>query len=104
MQSTRRRRFRVMAAGSAAIMATTLLVLFPGTANATSPDIVVSQVYGGGGNAGAQYANDFIELYNRGTSTVSVAGWSVQYASSTGSSWSKTNLTGSIAPGKYYLV
>ena len=36
-------------------------------ASAASPDIVISQVYGGGGNAGAQYKNDFIELYNRGT-------------------------------------
>ena len=34
---------------------------------AASPDIVISQVYGGGGNAGATYTNDFIELYNRGS-------------------------------------
>jgi hypothetical protein len=44
---------------------------------AVSPDIVVSQVYGGGGNSGGVYTNDYIELFNRGTSTVSVAGWSV---------------------------
>jgi hypothetical protein len=36
--------------------------------------------------------------------TVSLEGWSVQYASNTGSSWSKTNLSGSIAPGGYYLI
>jgi predicted extracellular nuclease len=86
------------------ITATILLVLLPGTADAASPDVVVSQVYGGGGNSGAQYANDFIEVYNRGTTTVTITGWSVQYASTTGSAWSKTNLTGSIAPGKYFLV
>src|ERR1019366_7627129 len=51
-----------------------------------SADIVISQVYGGGGNSSAQYQNDFIELFNRGTSAVSITGWSVQYASATGSS------------------
>ena len=30
--------------------------------------IVISQVYGGGGNTGATYRNDFIELFNRGHS------------------------------------
>jgi uncharacterized protein len=105
MQSaTTHRLLRAVAAGSAVGMATALFVLFPGTANAVSPNVVVSQVYGGGGNSGAQYANDFIELYNRGTTTVTITGWSVQYASTTGSAWSKTNLTASIAPGKYFLV
>jgi len=33
---------------------------------AVSPNIVVSQVYGGGGNTGATYTHDFIELFNRG--------------------------------------
>ena len=46
--------------------------------------IVISQVYGGGGNAGATLRNDFIELFNRGNTTVSLAGWSVQYAAATG--------------------
>ncbi|MEQ1528099.1 MAG: ExeM/NucH family extracellular endonuclease, partial [Methylococcales bacterium] len=70
-----------------------------------SPNIVISQVYGGGGNTGATYKNDFIELFNRGNSPVSLNGLSVQYASSTGSSWQVTNLTNLILqPGQYYLV
>jgi predicted extracellular nuclease len=75
-----------------------------GPAYAVSPDIVISQVYGGGGNTGAPYTNDFVELYNRGTSPVSVSGWTVQYASASGSTWSKTALSGTISPGRYYLV
>ena len=71
---------------------------------AVSTTIVVSQVYGGGGNNGSTYKNDFIELHNISNSTVSVASWSVQYASSTGNSWQVTNLTGSIPAGGYYLV
>ena len=67
--------------------------------------VVISQVYGGGGNTGAPYKNDYIELHNTGSSTVDVTGWSVQYASSGGNSWTnKTLLTGAIAPGGYYLV
>jgi predicted extracellular nuclease len=85
------------------LIATGALVA-PGTAQAVSADVVVSQVYGGGGNTGAPYANDFIELYNRGTASVSVTGWSVQYASAAGSTWSKTSLSGSVAPGHHYLV
>jgi predicted extracellular nuclease len=74
-------------------------------ASAASPDIVISQVYGGGGNAGATLKNDFIELYNRGTAPVAVTGWSVQYASSGGTTWTnRTPLTGTIKPGRYYLV
>src|SRR5687767_13623769 len=66
--------------------------------------IVISQIYGGGGNSGANYRNDFIELFNRGTNAVSVDGWSVQYASGGGSTWQVTPLSGTIAPGRYYLV
>ncbi len=69
-----------------------------------SATLVISQIYGGGGNSGAKYKNDFIEIFNRGATAVSVAGWSVQYASATGSSWSVTALSGTIQPGHYYLV
>ena len=78
---------------------------------AASSDIVISQVYGGGGNSGATYTHDFIELFNRGTAPVSLAGWSVQYASGTGTGSfgaSSTQLTElpsiSLAPGQYLLI
>src|SRR5438034_2527513 len=32
------------------------------------------------------------------------AGWSVQYASATGTTWQVTNLAGAIPPGGYYLI
>src|SRR5262245_2285917 len=88
------------------VLLTTLLaaLVLAAPASAASPDIVISQVYGGGGNAGAQFRNDFIELYNRGTEPVPVAGWSVQYAASGGTTWQRTPLTGTIRPGRYYLV
>jgi predicted extracellular nuclease len=89
---------------TAAVVVGGLLAPSASTAYAMSADVVISQLYGGSGNSGAQYTNDFIELYNRGTSTISLSGWTVQYASATGSAWSKTLLAGSIAPGHYFLV
>ena len=72
--------------------------------SATRPSIVISQIYGGGGNSGATFKNEFIELFNPGGSAVSVAGRSIQYASAAGTSWQVTNLSGTIQPGVYYLV
>src|SRR6478672_7848972 len=69
---------------------------------AASPDLVISQVYGGGGNSGATLKNDFIEIFNRGSAAVSLNGKSVQYASSTGSFTSVTSLGSStLQPGQY---
>ena len=87
-----------------ALAAFVAVLLGASSAHAVSPDVVVSQVYGGGGNSGATLTNDYIELYNRGPATIDVTGWSVQYASSAGSSWQVTPLTGSIAPDGRYLV
>src|SRR6266498_1973396 len=89
-----------------------LLLLLPTSptqqAQAVLPDIVISQVYGGGGNSGAPFRNDFVELFNRGTTTVSLAGWSMQYASATGTGNFGGNpialLSGSLATGQYYLI
>ena len=47
-------------------------------------EVVISQVYGGGGNSGATLTNDFIELFNRGTSAIDLTGWSVQFVSRDG--------------------
>lgn len=69
-----------------------------------SQNVVISEVYGGGGNSGSVFRNDFIELYNPTGAAVSLAGWSVQYASATGSTWQVTNLSGSIAAKGFYLV
>ncbi len=66
--------------------------------------VVISQVYGGGGNNGAPLTNDFIELHNQSTAAIPVEGWSVQYASATGNSYQVTRLTGSLPAGGYYLV
>ncbi len=78
------------------------------TTPTVSTTIVISQIYGGGGNSGATLKNDFIELFNTSGATVDVTNWSVQYASATGTNWQITNIcptgTCTIAPGHYFLV
>ncbi len=70
----------------------------------TGTNLVISQIYGGGGNASASYRNDFVEIFNSSPSAINVSTWSVQYASSSGTSWQVVNLTGTIQPYRYYLV
>ena len=67
--------------------------------------ITISQLYGGGGNSGATYTNDYVELYNPTADSITITGWSLQYASAAGTSWTnKQPLGGVIGPGEYYLV
>ncbi len=91
-------------------MVVTLVPLSQAVA-AVSTSIVISQVYGGGGNTGAPYTHDYIEIFNSGSTTVSLAGLSLQYASATGTgnfganTFQLTEFTGgSVAPGQYFLV
>ncbi len=72
-------------------------------------NIVINEVYGGGGNSGAVYTNDFVELYNPNNYEVSLEGYAVQYTSSTGTF---NNVAGSfvltsshkISPNSYFLI
>jgi predicted extracellular nuclease len=72
-----------------------------------SADALVAEVYGGGGNTGATYTNDFIELANAGSAPLDLSGYSVQYLSGSPTStskWQATALTGSLGGGGRYLV
>ncbi|HET9739219.1 MAG TPA: lamin tail domain-containing protein, partial [Solirubrobacteraceae bacterium] len=79
-------------------------------ASAGTQDLVVSQVYGGGGNANASHTHDFIEIFNRGAAPIVLDGMSLQYASAAGTgnlganSGQLTELAGTIQPGRYFLV
>lgn len=76
-------------------------------ATVMNAQIVISEVYGGGGNSGATLTNDFVELVNKGTSAVTLNGAYLQYASATGS-FSATNILAlpsiTLQPGQYYLI
>jgi uncharacterized protein len=98
------------ALAAAALLAGTVGPAGATPALAVSNGVVISQVYGGGGNTGAPFQNDYVELFNRGSASVSLAGWSLQYASATGTGTlgagasQLTPLAGTLAPGRYLLV
>ena len=69
-----------------------------------SGSIVVGEVFAAGGNSGAAYANDYVELFNRGAGAVAIDGWTLQYASASSTTWQATALSGTIPSGGRYLV
>ncbi|MFN5248255.1 MAG: lamin tail domain-containing protein, partial [Bacteroidota bacterium] len=86
-----------------------LILLFSCT-YVQSQSVVISQVYGGGGNSSATYNQDFVEIFNATSATVDISAWSIQYASSTGPSgsgnWAVAAIPANttLAAGKYYLI
>jgi hypothetical protein len=74
-------------------------------AEAQPTHLVISQVYGGGGNSGAPWSHDFIELFNPTANDIDLSGHSLQYTSASGTSWTNVlALQGNIEAGKYFLV
>jgi len=76
-------------------------------ASAATDHVVINQVYGGGGNNGAEYKCDFVELYNPTDSAISLAGYTLQYTSTSGvfgeNIFTFAN-NATIAAGGFYLV
>ena len=94
------------AGGSALAGTVTQPTGFTTNAGVCAETVVISQIYGGGGNTGATYDEDFVELHNVTSSAVAISGWTVQYEAGAGSTWMVTNLPAgaSIPAGGYYLV
>ena len=101
----------------AACAAALILVLFAQPRNpshialAASSGLVISQIYGGGGNSQAPFTHDFVEIYNGGAAPIALGGLSIQYTSGAGtgnfgsSSTVRTELPAvTLAPGGYFLV
>lgn len=107
--STRQRLAAVLGLGLA-VSGLQLLVTPVASANPAGTGLVINEVYGGGGNAGAAFTNDFIELHNPSSQPISVNGLSLQYRAAAPSSptpgtsnvFALPNKT--IQPGGYFLV
>jgi hypothetical protein len=88
------------------------LGLVVATAASAANAVRISQIYGWGGNTAAgAWRSDYIELYNNSCEPVNVAGWSVQYKSSTGNFADASTThrycpitSGVIPPCGYFLV
>jgi hypothetical protein len=76
-----------------------------GIVSVANAQIVINEVYGAGGNSGAVYINDFVELINSGTSTATITGASLQYASATGTFNSYVTLPSiTLSAGQKFLI
>ncbi len=89
-------------------LGTTVLLLPHGSrpvAHAAGAGARISQIYGGGGNKGAVWRADFIELFNAGPLPQDLSGWTVEYAPATGDRWRQVDLTGiALEPYRYLLI
>ena len=93
---------RLAVATGLALLSSPLLTALP--AQAASPDVVVNEVYGGGGNSGAPYTHDFVELFNGGSKAVDLTGYKLSYYSAGGGLGNSCTLAGTVQAGGYFLV
>ena len=99
------RRSRLRPAAVAAGLGLVASGLVAPVAHAASPNVVVNEVYGGGGNSGATLTHDFVELFNTSAAAVDLTGWKVAYYSAAGNLGNTCTLAGgSIAPGGHFLI
>ena len=80
----RLRRVALVVIPALALIGSGLAIAAPAAAVDTASNVVITEVYGGGGNSGAPFNKDFVELYNRASTPVDLTGWSVQYSSAAG--------------------
>ncbi|MDT9592584.1 ExeM/NucH family extracellular endonuclease [Nocardioides zeae] len=107
LSSLRRRgRGATAAVGAVAVSAAALAAVptSPASANPQGTGLLISEVYGGGGNNGGAFKNDFIELFNPTTEEISLDGLGLQYRSASGGGGGFEPLSGAVAPGGYYLL
>lgn len=70
--------------------------------------VVINEIYGYGGNSGAVYNRDYVELFNNGGSPVNLSGYTLWYAPATVNymftAASSITLSGTIAANGYFLI
>lgn len=71
----------------------------------SNAQIVINEIYTGGGILGATLTNDFIELKNIGSSTSTLTGATIQYGPASGAFTQYHTLPNiTLAPGQTYLI
>lgn len=95
---------RALAAVSTAAVAVSGLVAIAPASQAAGPGLVLNEVYGGGGNSGAELTHDFVELLNSTDAPISLDGYAVAYYSAGGNLGNRCSLSGTVAPGSTFLI
>lgn len=89
-----------LSCGAAAVVA-----VQPAHADPTAAShVVINEVYGGGGNSGATWTHDFVELLNPTSTDVSVKGWKLEYLTGKGKVANTCSLAGVVKAGGHFLV
>ncbi len=77
-------------------------------AQQASAQVIINEIYGGGGNGGASFNRDYVELVNRGATSVDIAGYSIQYAAAGGTTYTVASFATAtdtvIEPNTFFLV
>lgn len=103
MRKTNRR--SVSSALAIALAAGTVTVVAPSaTAAPDGSNVVINEVYGGGGNSNTEYTHDFVELYNPTDHDIDLSGWTIQQCSKADACPHSATLSGTIAAKGFYLV
>ncbi|WP_408925667.1 ExeM/NucH family extracellular endonuclease [Corynebacterium sp. YSMAA1_1_F7] len=90
---------------SALALSVNVLTVPTAVATPAGDNVVISAVYGGGGNKGATLKNDYVQLFNPTDKPISLDGWTVQYLSAKGNNNGKPiALSGTIQPKSFYLI
>ena len=87
-----------LAAGTVSVVAPAALAAPDGS------NVVINEVYGGGGNSGAKYTHDFVELYNPTDQEIDLTGWTITQRSAKDAGNGSALLTGVIPANGYFLV
>lgn len=95
---------RRIAAGAGLALLAAGLTPLAASANPAGTNLVISEVYGAGGNTGAPYNADFVELFNPTGAPVELLGDYLVYRSSTGSPGGAVALRGTVPAGGTFLV
>jgi 5'-nucleotidase len=95
---------RRIAAGAGLALLAAGLTPIAASANPAGTGLVISEVYGAGGNTGAAYNADFVEIHNPTAAPVDLRGKYVAYRSATGGFAGSMALRGTLPADGRYLV
>ena len=93
------------AAFAIALAAGTVSVVPPTASAATDgSNVVINEVYGGGGNKGAEFDSDFVELYNPTDQPIDVTGWKIEQRAVNNNVGNTHTLTGVVPAKSTFLI
>ena len=96
-----------------ALSASFIVALAAGTVTVAAPNasaapdnsnVVINEVYGGGGNKGAAFDKDFVELYNPTDQPIDVTGWTIEQRATNGNTGNTHTLTGVVPAKSTFLI